>query len=174
MTASPRIAALVDRFRAIGEANMRGLPIYNDALEVEAVGFAPMGEGGADLLGVLVTPWFMNLILLPAEPAPATAHGMGDKMETGLPCGPTPMRWGGDAEIGGYRFVSLHSPMGAFHSQEHARAEANLLFGRYLTPPEPEVAEPEVAEAGQAEPTDAPPAAKGLDRRAFFGGRARG
>ncbi len=53
-------ARLVAAFEAAA-VRMRGLPIVNPALAVEAVGFAPW-EG--HWLGVMVTPWFINLTLL--------------------------------------------------------------------------------------------------------------
>lgn len=59
-----RVAELVARFRDIGETQMRGLPLYNDRTEVEAVDFAPFGDGW---IGVLITPWFMNVVLLPRD-----------------------------------------------------------------------------------------------------------
>ncbi len=157
-TEHPRVQALAERFRAIGDT-MRDLPIYNVAVEVEAFGFAPQGP---DLVGVLITPWFMNLILLPEEPVSEKLHQMGDKVQAELPAGPFVTRWGGDKEIGGFRCISLHSPMGVFLSQPQARAEAQLQLERFLTPPEPEVAE--------AEET---PRTGGIDRRAFFRGKLR-
>ena len=39
---------------------MRGAPICNDALDVEAVGFQ---DFAGYVLGVVVTPWFLNLIV---------------------------------------------------------------------------------------------------------------
>ena len=41
---------------------MQNLPICNPRLKVESVGFREF-EGHE--LGVLITPWFMNLVLLP-------------------------------------------------------------------------------------------------------------
>jgi [NiFe] hydrogenase assembly HybE family chaperone len=43
---------------------MCGLPLYNAALEIEAVGFK---RRDGRLCGVLLTPWCMNLLLLPEE-----------------------------------------------------------------------------------------------------------
>ena len=45
---------------------MEGLGFVNQALEVEAVAFEPW-QG--HWLGVMVTPWFMNLVLLPRQPS---------------------------------------------------------------------------------------------------------
>ena len=44
--------------------NVKGLPIYNPTLAVEAVGFR---EHEGRWVGVIVTPWFMNLTVLPSE-----------------------------------------------------------------------------------------------------------
>lgn len=54
---------LLAHYRGIA-GRMRGLPLYNPRLRVETVGFAPY-QG--DSLGALITPWTLNLILLPAE-----------------------------------------------------------------------------------------------------------
>ncbi|MGB5211337.1 MAG: [NiFe]-hydrogenase assembly chaperone HybE [Gammaproteobacteria bacterium] len=52
---------LVDTYRRIA-ARMQGLPVLNPALEVEAVGFRTWEQ---HQIGVLITPWFMNLVLIP-------------------------------------------------------------------------------------------------------------
>ena len=64
---SPRIRELVERFREIGETAMRDLPLYNPELEVEALGFQALDD---QWVGVLITPWFMNLVRLPTQSAP--------------------------------------------------------------------------------------------------------
>jgi [NiFe] hydrogenase assembly HybE family chaperone len=46
----------------IDEQRMRDLPIRNGRLSVEAVGFQPWD---GHVIGVLVTPWCMNLVLMP-------------------------------------------------------------------------------------------------------------
>lgn len=54
--------ALETVFNGVLETRMRGVPVINPALSVQAVGFNPFN---GDWLGVLITPWFMNLLLLP-------------------------------------------------------------------------------------------------------------
>ncbi len=55
-------------FLRIERTAMAGIPILNPALTVKAVG---LQQWGNDWLAVLVTPWFMNLVLLQqAGPAP--------------------------------------------------------------------------------------------------------
>jgi len=46
----------------IAEQSMRDLPLYNERLRVEAVGFCLWDT---HIIGVLITPWCMNLILMP-------------------------------------------------------------------------------------------------------------
>ena len=56
------IVTMVQQFKTIYVEHMQDLPIVNKALQVEAVGFHEYHD---NQLGVLITPWFMNLILLP-------------------------------------------------------------------------------------------------------------
>jgi [NiFe] hydrogenase assembly HybE family chaperone len=56
------IVKMVQQFETIHVEHMQDLPVVNKALQVEAVGFR---DYHGDQLGVLITPWFMNLILLP-------------------------------------------------------------------------------------------------------------
>lgn len=51
-------------FRRIQAERMADLPFCNPALDVAAVGF---GRAGDDWRGVLVTPWGISLLLLPAS-----------------------------------------------------------------------------------------------------------
>jgi len=56
---SARAAALEARFGDIAATRMRGVPVLHEGLAVQAVGFEAVDDG---LVGVLVTPWFMNLV----------------------------------------------------------------------------------------------------------------
>lgn len=62
MTAS--VAQLVEHYQQILSDRMQGLPFVNVALDVAAVGFREFDE---HFVGVLITPWFMNLVLLPGS-----------------------------------------------------------------------------------------------------------
>ena len=64
MTHPPAVAALEARYGTILRERMQGLPIVNPRLRVEATAFREF-EGGS--LGILVTPWFMNLVYLRAD-----------------------------------------------------------------------------------------------------------
>src|SRR5215471_12945526 len=80
----PRVLALIERFRQI-DAQMRDLPIYNDKVAIEAIGFRSFGD--AALLGVMLTPWFMNVIVLPIEPTPMDMTEVGRTISVELPSG---------------------------------------------------------------------------------------
>jgi len=130
-TSSLRIQELVGRFREIGETSMRDLPLYNPDLEVEAVGFRTF-EG--QWVGVLITPWFMNLMRLPKIAAPMDMAHIGSKVVTMLPSGEHALTRGGDEVIGTYESLSLHSPMSAFKAQEAARTEADRRVKDLMRP----------------------------------------
>lgn len=156
-----RIQELVDQFRRIGAMQMRDLPIYNACLEVEAVGFQALGDRW---IGVLITPWFMNAILLPPARTTLDARGIGQKSQEALPAATCAFIGSGDETVGGYKSLSLHSPMDAFTSQDSARHEAQARLSALLTPP---AAMPEPALATQSPQ----PASAKLSRRAFLRGR---
>ena len=80
----PRVAALLDCFREV-DANMRDLPIYNGKIAIEAIGFRPFGDDA--LIGVVLTPWFMNLKLLPIAHEPMRMAEIGRLVEVELPAG---------------------------------------------------------------------------------------
>src|SRR4051794_8656986 len=64
-----RVAELATLFSTIAHTRMAGVPVLNASLRVEAIGFErPLtGDVVAPVVGVgvLVTPWFMNLVRLP-------------------------------------------------------------------------------------------------------------
>lgn len=78
------IDRLVTVYRDKVQPRMRSLPLYNTALSVEAVGFEAF-EGR--LCGVLVTPWCMNLVLLPGEDDDWTRLAPGKKIKAVFPAG---------------------------------------------------------------------------------------
>lgn len=128
----PRVVEMVERFKTIGELNMRGLPVYNENLQVEAIGFQPYDE---DYLGILVTPWFMNVILLPQDKTSMDYSLVASPIDETLPAGTWQFMFGGDEVVGLYKSLSLHSPMFAFNNQDLARIEAKRRLNSLMTPP---------------------------------------
>jgi len=116
---SPR---LVEAYRRVGE-RMRGLGFVNPALAVEAVAFAPW-EGR--WLGVVVTPWSINLALAPHDRAAWRALRKGDKRRYCFPAGEFEFIGATDDEVGELEICSLFSPVLQFEDQETARTVAAL------------------------------------------------
>jgi [NiFe] hydrogenase assembly HybE family chaperone len=119
-------SAVEQAFRRIEAERMAGLPFCNAALRVEAVGFAIHDE---QWLGVLVTPWAMNLMLLPATAATWISAPEGRRLMIRYPAGEFAFLGGGEQEIGEYLACPLFASMDQFIDQETARltAHASLI-----------------------------------------------
>lgn len=116
---SPR---LVNAFQAVA-VRMAGLSFVNPALAVEAVGFAPW-QG--HWLGVMLTPWFMNLILAPRDVAAWQSLKQGRKRCYRFPAGEYDFIGAHDELAGEYQLCSLFSPVLQFEDQDTARLVAQL------------------------------------------------
>jgi [NiFe] hydrogenase assembly HybE family chaperone len=124
-----RLSVLEASFREVASLRMAGVPVLNSRLRVQAVGFAVEAAEPSVAGGVLVTPWFMNLLRLPlAAQAAASLLPAGAK---GL------RRWGNheiefigahENTIGGYEMSSLFSPMFEFADQAAAVATAQEVL----------------------------------------------
>ena len=104
---------------------MRDVPMVNKRLNVEAVGFRVI-EGRP--LGVLISPWFMNLIQLPGEDEDWSNLEAGAKELMGFPSGEYEFIHNTREMIGGYKACSLFSPMGEFTSQIQAQDVARAVM----------------------------------------------
>ena len=120
MTGNPA-SRLEAAFGAVYEQRMQGLPFVNAALAVEAVGFRPWN---GHWLGVLITPWFMNLVLLPDDDAAWPALRAGEKCGQSFPAGVFEFIAGREGTLGEYLACSLFSPMFEFADHETAHLVA--------------------------------------------------
>lgn len=111
-------------FERIHQTRMRDMPVLNPALRVTAVGFRPWGN---QWLGVMVTPWFMNLMLLP-EAQEWDALDAGAKQIHTFPSGDYEFVAGFEPAIGAYQSCSLFSPMFQFAQHEAALATARACL----------------------------------------------
>lgn len=80
----PGVETLLSAYRDIVQPRMRSLPMFNEALQVEAVDFQLHQDRPC---GVIITPWFMNLVLLPAETDDWTALAPGESHKVTFPAG---------------------------------------------------------------------------------------
>ncbi|HOV03207.1 MAG TPA: [NiFe]-hydrogenase assembly chaperone HybE [Hyphomicrobiales bacterium] len=160
-TLERKVGVLVRRFRIIAEG-MRDLPLCNPAIAVEAVDFRIHdGEG----VGVLITPWFMNVVLLPLDDQPFEMAAMGRKRLVEMPAGPREFLVGGDEVTGLFAAHSLHSPILDVSSHDAAVAVARSALDKLMTPPpeEDEAIEPEAQSEASPQP--------GTSRRTLLFGR---
>ena len=170
-----RTKLLETDFTEVWHGKMRDVPIVNKVLHVQAVGFQ-IHEGRP--LGVLISPWFMNLIQLPAEGEDWSDLNPGAKEYLTFASGEYEFIHNVREMVGGYKACSLFSPMGEFKTQQQAvdvakavmvalfdeenRAEtdraADIRAARTEELAAIEAAEQEVEEAEQAVPIlrDAP------------------
>lgn len=129
-TAGAVAAGMEAAFLRIERERMRGVPILNAALRVEAVGLRRW-EG--HWLGALITPWFIDLMLLPDASPPARAWAGGEMTTWRFPSGSYDFRCGHEQGLGLYQSCSLFSPVLEFVDQAAARAAAMAaLQGLFL------------------------------------------
>lgn len=121
---------LINAYRRIGEQRMQGLPIFNQRLEVEAVGFT---QWDGHLLGVLITPWFMNLVLLPGEQDDWSELASGTSAAWELPAGEYEFTVNPDTATDVHQSLSLFTTVTDFPDQQTARAVAQEIMDRILT-----------------------------------------
>ncbi|MFZ3043135.1 MAG: [NiFe]-hydrogenase assembly chaperone HybE [Thiobacillus sp.] len=124
-------------FRAIAATRMAGMALLNPALDVEAVGFRRRGDAW---VGVLITPWFMNLICLPDGATAGTLQASGTRREVELPSGTYEFLSAHEDELGPYLTSSLFSPMFAFPDMARAREMATAVLTEVFSPAAPDAA----------------------------------
>lgn len=164
-----RARALTALFRDIAQTRMAGLPVLHSGLEVEAVGFEPYAEGdthaasedaASSAMGILITPWFMNLVRFPL---------LREDLSSGVGCKQPRMVGGQSFEFigahepgfGSYEACSLFSPMFEFENHDAAKATAIAALIALRPQRPPTVAAPAPPEAIAERPS----------RRAFLFGR---
>ena len=116
-----KVAALVNAYEA-AEKDMIGLPIHNGVLKVEAVGFRAYG---GDVVGVILTPWCMNIVILPGD---LTSAQLGSKRGHVYPFGTYSFVMGQMEGVGLVETCSLFSPMDDFDDHAVARAAAQAAI----------------------------------------------
>jgi [NiFe] hydrogenase assembly HybE family chaperone len=143
-----RARELAARFARIATADMAGIPLLHPGLAVRALGFAP-DESGTGACGVLVTPWFMNLVWLPLAAGSGAAAGddSAARPPPAAPLAPGAMRerrvgnerftfiGACDDVLGPYEACSLFSPMFEFADQAAAEATAQAVLDALRAPP---------------------------------------
>lgn len=123
--------ALEAAFRRVRATRMAGLPFLNERLAVEAVGFAPWK---GHWLGVLVTPWFMNVVVAPRDAAQWRSLPPGEKRRYRFPAGEYDFVSAREDRVGEFVVCSLFSPVDQFEDQAAARFVAAHALAALLDP----------------------------------------
>ncbi|KJV06596.1 [NiFe]-hydrogenase assembly chaperone HybE [Methylocucumis oryzae] len=123
--------ALEQAFNAVLHQHMRDSALVNKQLSVKALGFTRFKQ---DWLGIMLTPWFMNILHLPGNPNDISGLTPGCQYHQQLPFGEFEFTSGYSQRLGVYGQCSLFSPMFEFADQAAALAVAEqclqLLFGQ--------------------------------------------
>jgi len=112
---------------------VKGMPIYNPTLAVEAVGFR---EHEGRQVGVIVTPWFMNLTVLPSA-EDQKAWVAGGSVRLGFPSGAYDFVVNKLDDVGLIGTCSLFSTMLDFTDHEAAQLAAKTIADAVFEPEQP-------------------------------------
>ncbi|MFA6921015.1 MAG: [NiFe]-hydrogenase assembly chaperone HybE [Gallionella sp.] len=112
-------------FAHIAQTRMSDVPILNPAMRVEAVGFR---EWEGRWAGVLVTPWMINLVLLPGPDKPLCPLAPDENATWHFPSGSYDFMGLNEAELGTCHMCPLISPVAEFATHEDALAVAQQII----------------------------------------------
>jgi [NiFe] hydrogenase assembly HybE family chaperone len=136
MPLTARQRALEQAFAEIHRSRMAGLPLLHPGLRVQALDFQPLPDRPELAVGVLITPWFMNLVGLPlSDRAAAVLPPPGQPLDLDLADRRFRFFGGEEAGLGRYLAASLFSPMHSFADQAAAVATAREVLARLRVSP---------------------------------------
>lgn len=158
-------AAVEAMFRQVWHTAMHDLPFVNAQIGVEAIGFRRVD---GDWLGVVVTPWFISLFLLPGGGTLWQDMPSGEHRQLEFPAGP--LEFIGEnctdrsAAIQAYQYCPLITPVQHIADHAAARAAATAVLQAIFEPP------PVTAAATEAAPQETAASEEVPARRAFLRG----
>lgn len=123
-------ARLENAFRRIREERMQDVPILNPALEVEAIG---LRDWQGLWLGALVSPWFINLVVLPGS-GPWHATAERESAWYAFPSGRFEFIAAVEPGIGEFHACSLFSPVLEFADHQAACETARIALDSLFDP----------------------------------------
>ena len=160
-------ATLEAHYRRVWDTSMHDMPFVNPALSVAAIGFR-RHEG--DWVGAVLTPWFLNLFVLPGGGTLWTDLASGDRVRIAFPVGE--LEFIADYDPGSTlpacQYCPLFAPVSQFVTQEAAVAAAEAALTALFAAPVVDAAEaavpekPPVSQSANSGSDDVPA------RRAFF------
>lgn len=138
------VNSLTTAYRESVQPRMLGMPVYNAALETEAVGFA-WRDGR--LCGVLLTPWCMNLVLFPQACDEWEDRAAARTVEVEFPSGSQRCMLSALEGVPVHLSLPLFTTVLDFENQETAREVAREVLQRLYT---------RAATGGDADPVGGP------------------
>lgn len=121
-----RVAKIVAQaFEKIFQESMRNMPLLNSRIKVQTLGFQYFHDR---IIGIVITPWLMNIILLPAEDEDWSSLALGHKQTHTFPSKARKFLVNDIDGIGFCQTHSLFSPMNEFSSHEHAVSAAQRFL----------------------------------------------
>ena len=152
-------ALLEAHYRHLWMTRMHDMSFVNPALGVEAVGFR-RHEG--DWLGVMVTPWFLNLFLIYGGGALWGDIPAGERRYLNLPCGTLQFLADDDPDLGPYQYCPLIAPVSVLPDMATARQAALEALATVLAPPPETPADPAAKSLGAVDEKPKPVSRRGF------------
>jgi [NiFe] hydrogenase assembly HybE family chaperone len=122
-----RVNDLLVAYRDIVQPRMKSLPVYNAALRIEAVDFRTY-QGRS--CGVLITPWFMNLVVMPGENDNWSSSLQPTTRALSFPAGEYDFMLSAAEGISPHLSLPLFSSVNDFAEQDTARLVAADIMRR--------------------------------------------
>ena len=126
--------ALEARFERVRVERMADVPIVNARLRVEALGFR---DWHGVRVGALVTPWSVNLVILPAPGRALPPARRGEPCTWTCPSGTYAFDAHDDPVLGSFQQCSLFSPVLEFACHEDAATAARAALEALFATPQP-------------------------------------
>jgi [NiFe] hydrogenase assembly HybE family chaperone len=126
--------AFEQAFTRVWRERMAGLPFLNEQLRVEALGFRDWRDVR---VGALVTPWSVNLLVVPAPNNSLPPVRPGDTHAWSFPSGEYAFDGHDDPGLGRYHQYSLFSPVAEFETHADAVTVAQAALAALFRPAEP-------------------------------------
>ena len=110
-------------YQEVYQSKMKGLPICNEDIKVEAIDFQLWQN---QWVGILITPWFTNLLIIRQQDQdwPELKLAKGNEKNIAFPAGNIKFTPRFEPELGTYLCCSLISPMNECPSHKQAVTDA--------------------------------------------------
>jgi [NiFe] hydrogenase assembly HybE family chaperone len=147
---------LAAHFEHVWQTRKRDLPSVNPALTVDVIGFS---RQQGDWLGVVVTPWFINLFMFSGGGELWGDIPAGQRRYVNLPCGTVQFIADDDPDLGPYQYCPVIAPVSSVPDMATARKAGLDALAAIIELPAPPVADTAAA---------AEPAQRDVSRRGFL------